>query len=149
MSLIDREEGGSASRAADLTRAGDGITTRPWSAMPTRQELRQLRARAELVTSLAAASGLTKRQLLALVSLPEQGSDMGAFARSLGVTSRAATAMADRLVRAGMVETNRDDQDRRVVRLALTHWGRKTREEYRQLQDPSTDGLPGFSGALR
>jgi DNA-binding MarR family transcriptional regulator len=54
---------------------------------------------------------------------------MGELARLLGVTMGAATNLADKLVNSGSVTRQRDNHDRRVVRLALTAKGKRQVQE--------------------
>lgn len=55
----------------------------------------------------ADTGGLTRHQLVALDTLPREGMVMGTFARSLRVSTRAATAMADRLTRVPQLASGR------------------------------------------
>ncbi len=50
---------------------------------------------------------------------------MGELAHLLGVTMGAATNLADKLVNTGYISRQRDDHDRRVVRVTLTAKGRR------------------------
>lgn len=61
------------------------------------------------------------------------GSAMGDVATFLGVTMATASAMVDRLVRDGLVETEVDPQDRRRVRLAASASGHAELEGVRAL----------------
>ena len=53
---------------------------------------------------------------------------MSGIARQVSVTMAAATAVVDKLVRAGLVVRQQDPSDRRVVRVALSAKGRRTLE---------------------
>jgi DNA-binding MarR family transcriptional regulator len=86
---------------------------------------------------------------------------MGAMAEALDVSQASATGIVDRMEQRGLVERRREDEDRRVIRVALTDDGRRLiegvaeerRERLRYLLDElSTDELDGFlrgSRALR
>lgn len=56
---------------------------------------------------------------------------MGELARALGVTMGAATNLIDKLSGGGLVTRERDDQDRRVVNVALTPSGLRAVEGMR------------------
>jgi DNA-binding MarR family transcriptional regulator len=67
---------------------------------------------------------VTLHQLDALSLLDRGGLRMSELARELDVSEPASTALADRLVRAGLVERHTDADDRRIVRLELSRNGR-------------------------
>jgi DNA-binding MarR family transcriptional regulator len=67
---------------------------------------------------------VTIHQLEALSLLDRGGLRMSELARELDVSEPASTALADRLVRAGLVERHADPDDRRIVRLELSRAGR-------------------------
>jgi DNA-binding MarR family transcriptional regulator len=73
-----------------------------------------------------AISRVTMHQLDALVSLinSADGMTMNDLARCQGVGMSSCTALADRLIRQGLVERTSDPGDRRVVRLVPTEHGR-------------------------
>jgi 4'-phosphopantetheinyl transferase len=86
---------------------------------------------------------------------------MGALADSLDVSQASATGIVDRMEQRGLIERRRDDEDRRVIRVALTEAGTRLlsgvaadrRERLGHLLDElSDDELDGFlrgSRALR
>ena len=86
---------------------------------------------------------------------------MGTLAESLDVSQASTTGIVDRMEQRGLVERRRDDEDRRVVRVALTEDGTRLlagvaagrRERLGiLLQELSDDELDGFlrgSRALR
>jgi len=57
---------------------------------------------------------------------------MGELAHQLGTSSGNMTAMIDRLVKAGLVERNRSEKDRRVVEVKLSLEGRDIAERVRR-----------------
>jgi 4'-phosphopantetheinyl transferase len=60
-----------------------------------------------------------------LMLLAEEGpSPMRALADTLDVSQASATGIVDRMEQRGLVERRRDDEDRRVIRVALTGAGR-------------------------
>ncbi len=78
---------------------------------------------------------------------------MGELADQMGLTESAATRLVDRLINMNLVRRGRDDQDRRVVRVRLSTYGRQLAElvfERRQqqvarfaerLEQPARDSL--------
>lgn len=61
-----------------------------------------------------------------LAVLDEDGPvPMRALAESLDVSQASATGIVDRMVQRGLVERRRDDEDRRVIRVASTAAGRE------------------------
>jgi DNA-binding MarR family transcriptional regulator len=74
---------------------------------------------------------VTWRQLEAVGCLPPEGMPMRRFAASMGITGAAATAMANRMIRQGLVERRDDPQDRRTVWLAPTPRAARALEVYR------------------
>ncbi len=69
--------------------------------------------------------GLTYPQYLVLLVLWQDGdSTLGAIARRLGLGANAVTPLVDRLDHAGLLTRARDDEDRRLVHVALTAKGR-------------------------
>jgi DNA-binding MarR family transcriptional regulator len=62
----------------------------------------------------------------------EPGSGIGAVASFLGVSMPTASAMVDRLVRAGAVAPQADPDDRRRLQLHITPAGRAQMDEIRQ-----------------
>lgn len=70
--------------------------------------------------------GVTPAQMNALVVLYEpKNLPMGELAESLGLTESAATRLVDRLLRMNLVRRDRDEVDRRVVRVRLSSYGRQ------------------------
>jgi len=83
---------------------------------------------------------------------------MRALAESLDVSQASATGIVDRMEQRGLVERSRDDEDRRVVRVALTAAGRQMvegvaaerRERLARILDELTDEeLEGFLRGTR
>ena len=69
---------------------------------------------------------VTPAQMNALVVLYEpKNLPMGELAELLGLTESAATRLVDRLLRMNLVRRDRDDVDRRVVRVRLSSYGRQ------------------------
>ena len=66
---------------------------------------------------------VTIHQLEALSLLDRGGLRMSELARELDISEPASTALADRLVKGGLVERHADDDDRRIVRLELSRAG--------------------------
>src|SRR5438128_7426583 len=66
---------------------------------------------------------VTMHQLEALRLLERGGLRMSELARELDISEPASTALADRLVRGGLVERHADPDDRRIVRLELSPAG--------------------------
>lgn len=65
--------------------------------------------------------GVSTAQVRALVHLAEHGPlTMGDLARGLRITTPSTTGLINPLARMGLVERDRDDDDRRVVRVKLT-----------------------------
>lgn len=76
---------------------------------------------------------LPPQEVRVLFALAGSGpAPMGTLARELVVSVSSLTAIIDRLVARGLVERLPSDQDRRVVRVALTAEGRRRHEERRQ-----------------
>jgi DNA-binding MarR family transcriptional regulator len=67
---------------------------------------------------------VTLHQLEALSLLDHGGLRMSELARELDISEPASTALADRLVKGGLVERHADPDDRRIVRLELSSNGR-------------------------
>jgi DNA-binding MarR family transcriptional regulator len=70
---------------------------------------------------------------------------MGELARRLCVTEKAVTGLADRMEREGYLRRDRNDADRRVVRLHLTRRGGQI---FRRVNDIFVSKLGRFLGAL-
>ncbi len=70
---------------------------------------------------------LTLPQFVMLESLSRMGEPrMTDLANNVNVTTAAVTGLVDRLVRDGYVERERDDKDRRIIKVRLTAKGTKT-----------------------
>jgi DNA-binding MarR family transcriptional regulator len=83
---------------------------------------------------------------------------MSRLAEAMDVSQASATGIVDRMEQRGLVERLRDDNDRRVVRVAIADGGRQTlgvmaserREHLAQIIDQLSDGeLEGFLAGLR
>lgn len=86
--------------------------------------------------------GLTPSQLHTVRWIGTDGPlTMGEIARRLGITDKTITGVVDRLERAGLARRVRDEQDRRVVRVALTEGGEKTFRTIRDCALRNTAGL--------
>lgn len=72
---------------------------------------------------------VTPSQMNALVVLyGPPNLPMGELAEQLGLTESAATRLVDRLLRMNLVRRERDEADRRVVRVRLSSYGRQLAE---------------------
>jgi DNA-binding MarR family transcriptional regulator len=72
---------------------------------------------------------VTPSQMNALFALYGPTSlPMGELADQLGLTESAATRLVDRLINMNLVRRERDDQDRRVVRVRLSSYGKQLAE---------------------
>ncbi|MEW6681411.1 MAG: MarR family transcriptional regulator [Nitrospirota bacterium] len=70
--------------------------------------------------------GVTGPQLWALRTIYTQGPlSMGELSRSMYLHISTASGVVDRLERRGYVERNREDSDRRVVKISLTSAGKR------------------------
>jgi DNA-binding MarR family transcriptional regulator len=90
-----------------------------------------------------AALEISREEIRALVILDSSGLDssgpdpaargmmMSTLAESLGVPLSTATHTVDRLVAKGLVLRNRSEEDRRVVQVEMSDYGRKLQEEFR------------------
>jgi DNA-binding MarR family transcriptional regulator len=83
---------------------------------------------------------------------------MGALAEAMDVSQASVTGIVDRMEQRGLVERQRDGEDRRVVKVALTDEGRQLigtlaaqrREHMAQLlEDLSEEELQGFLLGVR
>ncbi len=78
------------------------------------------------VTRRASEGGLTVPQVRALLFVRRQpGTDLSALAVHLGVSRPSASAMVERLVRAGLVARSQDPAERRRLSLGLTAAGQE------------------------
>src|SRR3954454_19398913 len=97
--------------------------------------------------------------LQVLMALEREGAlPMRRLAETMDVSQASATGIVDRMEQRGLVERQRDDEDRRVVRVALTQLGRTTiagfaterRERLAEILDELTDEeLAAFAVGLR
>jgi DNA-binding MarR family transcriptional regulator len=78
---------------------------------------------------------VTASQLEALMLLHQAGSavSMHRLAENQSITPSSATQLVDRLVRMGLVERLREDEDRRLVRVQLSETARQKFEEMMRL----------------
>ena len=78
---------------------------------------------------------VTASQLEALMLLHQAGSavSMHQLAEAQAITPSSATQLVDRLVRMGLVERLREDEDRRLVRVQLSEAARQRFEEMMRL----------------
>lgn len=75
--------------------------------------------------------GLTGAQLHSLMWLGHDGAlTMGDLARRCGITEKTITGVVDRLERSGLSRRERDDKDRRIVRVCITASGTKIFKEF-------------------
>lgn len=94
----------------------------------------------------AAASGFTPTQFMMLVWLAkrEGAAPMSELAEAMGISMAGATGVVDRLVNAGAVVRDRNEDDRRQVLVGLTERGRQRIEwarhqaflRFRRLTEP-------------
>src|SRR6478609_5366843 len=61
--------------------------------------------------------------------------NMSRIAKLVGCTVPAATGVVDKLVRAGLVRRESDDNDRRVIRIAITPQGRKALAQLKRIHE--------------
>jgi DNA-binding MarR family transcriptional regulator len=82
-----------------------------------------------------AMEDVTASQLEALTLLHqgEGGLSMHELAEALGITPSSATQMVDRLVRLGLVDRLREEEDRRLVRVQLSEDARQRFEDMMRL----------------
>lgn len=106
---------------------------------------------------------VTPAQMNALVVLYEpKNLPMGELAEQLGLTESAATRLVDRLLRMNLVRRDRDEVDRRVVRVRLSSYGRqladlvfqRREEQFTRFAERLSDGnredlVHGLSALLR
>ena len=92
--------------------------------------------------------GLSRQEGFAVNALGRSGpATMGAVAEKLGCSMSALTAIIDRLVAQGIVRRDRSDEDRRIVRIALTQKGENLYGQHLQTQlDLSREMLSRLSG---
>jgi DNA-binding MarR family transcriptional regulator len=87
------------------------------------------------------ASGLTRQQLSALGCLQAEGLTVRVLARSLRISSAAATLIADSLTRVGAAVRHGDRLDRRLVRLVATGAGVRMASDHRRSQVAALERL--------
>lgn len=76
---------------------------------------------------------ITEPQFATGLTLRDKGPmTMGELSRNIGIGLSNLTGIVDRLVKRKFVSRNRDENDRRVVRVHLTSLGRKIIDEYYQ-----------------
>lgn len=81
----------------------------------------------QILTRETRGLGITVAQAYLLRQLNRHGRLSAAMiGDSLGITSGPVTSITRRLVRSGLIEDHRDDEDRRVVWFTLTESGRTT-----------------------
>ena len=92
-------------------------------------------------------SGLTSAQWLPLYKVHRCGSiSVAELARDCDMDSGAMTRLLDRLEQKGLLQRTRSEQDRRVVKLALTNAGRESvRSIAPVLSQVQNEHLAGFS----
>jgi len=79
-----------------------------------------------------AALEISREEIRALVILDSgERVMMSSLAESLAVPLSTATHTVDRLVAKGLVLRNRSEEDRRVVQVEMSEYGRKLQEEFR------------------
>jgi len=89
-------------------------------------------------------TGITLPQMHTLEILGAAGQlRMKELAEKMGITTGALTVMVDRLVRAGLVARQPNQEDRRSIRVALTPEGEKYFQEHHQLHHQLTHELAG------
>ena len=75
---------------------------------------------------------ISREEIRALVFLDSgEAVTMSHLADSLGVPLSTATHTVDRLVSKGLAERNRSEEDRRVVEVQMSEYGRKLQESFR------------------
>jgi DNA-binding MarR family transcriptional regulator len=69
---------------------------------------------------------ITLAQMRAMGAIGSQGAcTMGELAARLGISLSAATGLTDRMVQQGMIERKPDPEDRRIVRVEISKFGRR------------------------
>jgi DNA-binding MarR family transcriptional regulator len=75
---------------------------------------------------------ISREEIRAIIILDSQDRvTMSNLAESLGVPLSTATHTVDRLVSKGLVERNRSEEDRRVVEVQMSEYGRKLQAAFR------------------
>ncbi|MGH7691141.1 MAG: MarR family winged helix-turn-helix transcriptional regulator [Candidatus Dormibacteria bacterium] len=84
---------------------------------------------------------VTVHQLEALSCLPPEGVPMRTFAKAVGISGAAATALATRMIGKGLAVRRYDPDDRRTVWLAPTTSAQNLVRSYRQWQRESMSSM--------
>jgi DNA-binding MarR family transcriptional regulator len=109
-------------------------------------ELGRRRPFRDPIASMGEEGLFTPAQFHTFIWLGHDGAlTMGELARRLCVTEKSVTGLADRMERGGYLRRDRDDEDRRVVRLHLTRRGAQI---FRRINDVFVRKLGLFLGAL-
>ena len=108
-------------RGARATAARQALIDRMAELKPSLDRKMRVRLPDDLRADL---QSVTIHQLEALGLLDRGGLRMSELARELDISEPASTALADRLVRGGLVERRTDPEDRRIVRVELSPSGR-------------------------
>jgi DNA-binding MarR family transcriptional regulator len=88
---------------------------------------------------------LTFPQIMLLMELRRTGTcSMGELSQRLGITQGVATRMVDRLLEKGMLERERDAEDRRVVRVTPTKKGSDVARDIEKLNRDKMKELFGL-----
>lgn len=91
-------------------------------------------------------SGMTPQQYWLLRHLRQVGSlSIGELAQALGITTGSATVACKRLEKAGLLTRERQEEDERVVQVALTEQGRAQIDALRQQK---REALAGWLNVL-
>jgi DNA-binding MarR family transcriptional regulator len=111
-----------------------------------RQLWRLLRGLERIDQEFLSRYGVTSSQGEALLAFSEGSrASMNELSRSLGLANSTMTRMVENLVARGLVRRMEDDQDRRIVRVALTSEGRalqgSLKEARREIQRLIMTGL--------
>lgn len=89
--------------------------------------IRQVMKKMATQWSKVADYGLSLSQTSMLEKLASEGPQKAShLAEALNITTGGITGIADKLIAGGLVERKRDDEDRRIVYLAITPLGRST-----------------------
>ncbi|HVL57117.1 MAG TPA: MarR family transcriptional regulator [Burkholderiaceae bacterium] len=95
-----------------------------------------------------ARHGLTHAQWAPLIRIARGGSTAAELAQALAIDGGAMVRMLDRLEAKRLIRRERSQQDRRVIRLALTPEGQRVvREVPAVLAEVNNEHLAGFSAA--
>ncbi|MGA2479256.1 MAG: MarR family transcriptional regulator [Spirochaetia bacterium] len=109
-----------------VTKAGGRARADSMADAMQRQLWRLLRGLEHIDQEFLSRFGVTTSQGEALLAFPgESRASMNELSRALGLANSTMTRMVENLVTRGFVRRTEDEQDRRVVRVALTAEGRK------------------------